>query len=211
MTMTPRLRKFTLTAHVIFSVGWLGAAAAYLALAIAALTSQDPQLIRATYLAMEPAAWFAIVPLALVALLSGLVMSLGTPWGLFRHWWVVFKLVLTVFAAVVLLEHMSTVSYLAGLAAEAGGAGPDPRGLRGEILHAGGGLLVLLVVTVLGVYKPRGMTPYGKRKSPNAALATGTGAPRWVKVFGIIMLVFVLLFFLAHLTGIGGSHGPGAH
>lgn len=44
MTMTPRLRKFTLTAHVIFSVGWLGAVVACLTLAIAALTSHDVQL-----------------------------------------------------------------------------------------------------------------------------------------------------------------------
>lgn len=44
MTMTLRLRKFTLTAHVIFSVGWLGAVVAYLTLAIAALTSHDVQL-----------------------------------------------------------------------------------------------------------------------------------------------------------------------
>jgi len=33
--MTPRLRKFVLTAHVTLSVGWLGAVAGFLALAIA--------------------------------------------------------------------------------------------------------------------------------------------------------------------------------
>ena len=162
MTMTPGLRKLALTAHVVSSVGWLGAAAAYLALAVAALTSRDAQMAGAAYLAMEPTAWFAIVPLALASLLTGLVQSLGSPWGLFRHYWVLFKLLLNLLATIVLLLHMQTVSFLAGVATETDSA--DPGGLPGEILHAGGGLLVLLVATVLAVYKPRGLTPYGRRK-----------------------------------------------
>jgi hypothetical protein len=53
MTMRPRLRKFALTAHVTSSVGWLGAVAGFLALAVAGLTSQDAQMVRAAYLAMD--------------------------------------------------------------------------------------------------------------------------------------------------------------
>jgi hypothetical protein len=162
MTMTPRLRKFTLTAHVTFSVGWLGAVVAYLALAIAALTTPIAQTVHAAYLAMELTGWFVIVPLAFAALLTGLVQSLGTEWGLFRHYWVLLKFLLTVFATIILLLHMPTVSYFAGLAAE-----PDSAhrgGLPSELLHAGGGLLVLLATTTLSVYKPRGMTPYWRRR-----------------------------------------------
>ena len=83
MSMTPRLRKFTLTAHVTFSVGWLGAVVACLALAIAGLTRQDAQVVRAAFLSMELIGWFVIVPLSLAALFTGLVQSLGTEWGLF--------------------------------------------------------------------------------------------------------------------------------
>lgn len=83
----PRLRKFVLTAHLTSSVGWLGAIAAFLALAVAGLTSQDEQTVRAAYLAMELTAWFVTVPLALASLLSGLIQALGTPWGMFRHYW----------------------------------------------------------------------------------------------------------------------------
>ena len=53
MTMTPRLRKLALTTHVTFSVGWLGVVVAYLALAIAGLTSHDAQMVRAAYLSLE--------------------------------------------------------------------------------------------------------------------------------------------------------------
>jgi hypothetical protein len=162
MTMTPSLRKLILTAHVTSSVGWLGAVVAYLVLVVAALTNRDAQTVRAAYLAMELAGWFAIVPLALTSLLTGLVQSLGTTWGLFQHYWVLFKLLLTLFATIVLLLHMPAVSFLAGVALETDGA--TPSGLWGELIHAGGGLLVLLVTTTLSVYKPRGLTPYGRRK-----------------------------------------------
>jgi hypothetical protein len=160
--MSPLLRKFVLTAHIISCVGWLGAVVAYLGLAIAAASIHDPQMVRAAWIAMELTGWFVIVPLALASLLIGLVQSLTTPWGLFRHYWVVIKLLLTVFATSILLLHMPTVSYFADVAAETGSVSIG--GLQREILHAGGGLVILLVTTTLSVYKPRGMTSYGARK-----------------------------------------------
>jgi hypothetical protein len=160
--MTPSLRKFALAVHLTLSVGWIGAVVAYLALGVSAVTSQDAQTVRAAWIAMELTGWFVIVPLALAALVTGLVMSLGTPWGLFRHYWVLITLALTILCTVVLLLHMPTVSHMADVAREADGA--NVGGLGGDLFHAGGGLLVLLVITALNVYKPRGMTPYGWRK-----------------------------------------------
>ena len=162
MTMPPGVRKFALAAHLTFSVGWIGAVVAYLALGVSAVTSQDAQTLRAAWIAMELTGWYVIVPLALAALLTGIVMSVGTPWCLFRHYWVLISLVLTILSTVVLLLHMPTVSSLADVAREADGA--DLGGLGGDLLHPGVGLLVLLVITVLNVYKPRGTTPYGWRK-----------------------------------------------
>jgi len=162
MTMPPGLRKLALTAHLTFSVGWIGAVVGYLALGVAAVRSQDAQTVRAAWIAMEVTGWFVIVPLALATLLTGLVMALGTPWGLFRHYWVLIALVLTILATVVLLLHMPTVSAVADVARETDGA--HLGGLGGDLLHPGLGLVVLLVITVLNVYKPRGLTRYGWRK-----------------------------------------------
>jgi hypothetical protein len=161
--MTPRLRKFALTAHIVSSVGWLGSIVAFLALAVAGVTSQDAQLVRAVYLVAEPLTWFVIVPLAIASLLTGLVQSLGTKWGLFRHYWVLFKLLINVAATIVLLLYTQTVGLLAGLAAD---PGTDLGELRGPtfVLHSGAALILLLAATVLAVYKPRGMTRYGRRK-----------------------------------------------
>ena len=166
MTMTPSLRKFALTAHVTASVGWLGAVACSLALAVAGLTSQDAQVVRAAYLMLEWVGRFVLVPLSFASLLTGLVSSLGSPWGLFRHYWVLFKLLINVFATVILLMYMQTLRYLAGIAAEPTLSSADLLGLRNPspVLHAGAALLVLLVATWLSVYKPRGMTTYGQHK-----------------------------------------------
>src|SRR5829696_1326299 len=122
MTMPPGLRKLALAAHLTFSLGWIGTVVAYLALGVAAVTSQDAQTVRAAWIAMELTGWYVIVPLALAALLTGIVMSLGTPWGLFRHYWVLITLVLTTLSTVVLLVHMPTVSALAAVARRADGA-----------------------------------------------------------------------------------------
>lgn len=163
MTMPPRVRKFVLTAHVTTTVGWLGAVVVFIALAIIGLTSQDAQTVRGTYLVMEPAARSVLVPLALASLLTGLIQSLGTVWGLFRHYWVLFKLLIAVFAAGVLLLYMETFGLMAGMAAD---PSADLAMVRNDspLLHAVIALLLLLVATVLAVYKPRGMTRYGWRK-----------------------------------------------
>ena len=163
MIMTLRLRKFALAAHITLAVGWIGEVASYIALDVAAATSQDAQALRAAYLAMEVIAYYVIVPLALASLLSGLVMSLGTKWGMFRHYWVLISLLLTIVATVVLLMETQTISYFADRAADPTTSSDDLRALGSTLVHSVGGTAVLLVILVLNVYKPRGMTRYGWR------------------------------------------------
>jgi hypothetical protein len=164
--MSPGLRKLALTAHVASSVGWLGAVAGFLALSIVGLTSRDGQTVRSVYIAMEPAGWYVLVPLSLASLATGLVQSLGTPWGLFRHYWVLVKLLMNVLATVVLLLYMQTLGYLAGIARKTPLDGGNLDALRSPspVLHAAAALVLLVVATTLSVYKPRGLTGYGRRK-----------------------------------------------
>ncbi len=164
MKMTPNVRKFALAGHVTASVGWLGAVAAYIALDVASATSRDAQTIRSAYLAMESIARYVIVPLALASLFTGIVISLGTKWGLFRHYWVLISLLLTLVATIVLVVEMQTISYFADMAADPTLSGDDLRGMGSTLAHSVGGTVVLLVILVLNVYKPRRLTPYGWRK-----------------------------------------------
>jgi hypothetical protein len=202
--MSPDIRKLVLTSHIIISVGWLGAVAGFLALSIAGLTGDDPQTVRGAYVAMELSGWFVIVPLSFGALLTGLIQSLGTPWGLFKHYWILVKFILTIGATVLLLLHMQPVSLLAGIASETELLNPQLRGLRIQLIaDAGAALLVLIVNTVLSVYKPWGRTPYGIRKqqeqNKDAANLQPPAKRSWGRYLIIAFIVFVLVFIILHL------------
>ena len=228
MTMTPTMRKFALTAHVTSSVGMLGSIAAFLALAMAGLYSQDARIIRAAYVSMDLVARFIIVPLAFASLLTGLIQSLGTPWGVFRHSWVLAKLLLTAFATIILLIKLRMIGHAAQLAAAALLPRAELRTVGMELgFHAAAGLLVLLVPVVLSIYKPRGLTPYGRRKqqeqtglSPQdisrrrpspihqagintSSVGSITVTLRRMQIIGLAVAVLALHLLVLHVVGAG--------
>ena len=163
MTMSPGVRRLALTAHVTSTVGWLGAIAGFLALAVAALTSRDIQFVRGAYLAMQLTGWYVLVPLCVASLVTGVVMSLGTAWGLFRHYWVLVKFVITILAAIILFMYTQTLDQLGALARDTS-LTIDALRNPSPILHSALAVLALLVNTTLSVYKPRGLTKYGRRR-----------------------------------------------
>src|SRR5687767_11473543 len=144
MTLSPPLRKAVLALHLIVSIGWVGAVGAYIALDVATATGREPATLRAAYLGMDQIARNVIVPLALAALLTGVVVSLGTRSGLFRHYWVLISLMLTVFATVILLLEIRTITHLADAAADPTTSGQDLRALGSTLAHSIGGMVVLL-------------------------------------------------------------------
>ena len=173
MVMPPAWRKGVLTAHIVSSVGWLGAVAAFLALATAGLTSTDAALVRGAYVSMDVITWYLIVPASFASLATGVAGSLVTPWGLVRHYWVLIKLLITVAATALLMLHTRPIGYMAQAAAEATLTSTELHPVRLQLLvDASAALGALLVTTVLGVYKPRGTTPYGTRKRTDTATAT---------------------------------------
>ena len=163
--MSPGLRKLALMAHVTCSVGWLGTVAGFLALAITGLASRELLMVRSAYVAMNLVGWYVIVPFCFASLVTGLIQALGTPWGLFRHYWVVAKFLIAILATIVLLVHMQPISGLGRAAAEQSLGLGDFRDVRVQLIaDAGAALLVLLVATALSIYKPRGLTKYGWRR-----------------------------------------------
>lgn len=210
MILAPRLRKLTLTTHVTASVGWAGAVASFLALAIAGVGSQDSELVRAAYLAMHLITWSLIVPLCFAALLTGVVQSMGTTWGLFRHYWVVAKLSLTLIATVVLLAHTQPIGRVAAVAASSTLSGSDLWQLRLQLVgDASAALFVIFITTTLSVYKPWGLTPYGARKQQEVSPGWHPPAlpPRQGGRYVLAAIVaFLVLLLLIHLAG-GGFHG----
>ena len=191
-----------LTAHITFSVGWMGTVTAFLALALAGVVG-NAQMVRASYIAMELIAWFVIVPFCFASLVTGLIQSLGTPWGLFKHYWIVVKFFLTLIATIVLMLHMQPISYLSHVASETILSATDLRDLRIQLIaDAGAALLVLLATTTISVYKPWGKIEFG--------LSIPRFKPTTKKPLGIFLLIgfllVVILFIILHLVEGGLSH-----
>ena len=207
MSMTPALTKFTLTTHVTSSVGWFGSVAGFLALSIAGFTSSNDQLVRASYLAMELTAWFVIVPLSLASPVSGIVQGLGTSWGLFRYYWVVIKFSITIPATVLLLLHLQPIGHLAEVVSETTLANGELAGTRIQLIaNAAAAAVVLLIATALSVYKPFGLTAYGRRKRQSQNTIRQTSRNRWAYVLGIMVILLIIAFIVLHLAG-GGLRG----
>jgi hypothetical protein len=205
MTMTPRVQKAAFLAHVAFSVGWMGAVAAYLALAWSGLRGSDAEVARSAYLSMELIGWTVIVPLSLATLLSGLVQSLGTDWGLFRHYWITVKFLMAAAGSVILLLHMRAVGQMAGFARAMTLSATEHGDLRiSLVVHAVGGLLLLLAATSLSVYKPWGLTPYGRNQREKRLMGRTSNRGLYV-LLGVIGAVLLLLL-LHHLAGGGMRH-----
>ncbi len=151
---------------------------------------------------MALTAWFVILPLSLASLVTGVVQALGTAWGLIRHYWVVAKLLLTAFATAILLLKLAPISDLAAAAGQASFSSSSLIDLKQSLLvHSTGGLIVLLLISVLAIYKPAGLTPFARGGEPRTL-------PRWVRVSLIVAatLTIVLALMMVH-----GGHGPSMH
>jgi uncharacterized membrane protein len=157
--MNTHARQLTLFGHITTSVGWMGAVAAFLTLALTGLNGQDAERVRAAYLAMEPITWYIIVPLSFASLLTGLALAVGTRWGLLRHFWIIIKLLINVLSIVLLLLHTGMIHEVASAAAKTNFSVGDLRGSRVHLVTASSAALAaLLFATMLSVFKPRGMT-----------------------------------------------------
>ncbi len=186
--LSPAWRKAALTAHVTASVGWLGSVAAFLAVALVAVLNADDLKARAASSTLELIGWFVIVPFSAASLLSGVIQSVATPWGLFRHYWVIAKLLITVGASVLLMWHMQVVSSIALAASDSSLPSRHLQGPKLQVVaDAGAAVVVLLIAAALSVYKPHGRTD--------------EPAPRWVRVAGAAVVLLLVAVAARHLAG----------
>lgn len=196
MLLTPAWRKLALTAHVTVSVGWLGAVAGFLALAIIGSRTLDDRIVQSIYPALELMGTFVIVPFSAAALVTGVFQSLGTSWGLFRHYWVLAKLLITIGASLLLLLHMQLVRS-AALAASDGTLAAAPRmQLVGDAVAA---TVVLAIAVALSVYKPQGLTPFGSPRDAGGASRQGP----FIYIFWAAIITLLVTLVVRHLFGGG--------
>lgn len=148
LALSPFQVKLILTVHIIVAVGLLGDSAGYLAVAIRGATTDDPALAHASYEMLRMFAFVFGVPLSFAALLTGILLGLGTRWGVFRYRWVIAKLLLIVsviaVGALVLRDVMDSM-----LSGQGGAEGQLVAGAAYDVL-------ALSIAVTLGVFKPGG-------------------------------------------------------
>ncbi|MGW0731956.1 hypothetical protein [Streptomyces sp. NPDC002851] len=156
--MSPRLRKFVLTCHVVVSVGWLGLEIGQLIIGTVGVAADNPELIRATRIVAEILGVEVVAVAAWSSLITGLLLSLATKWGLLKHYWIMTKLVINVGLMVAghsLFRHWLHHQADIGVAA-------DPVSTK-LLIGMGIGFTLLLTATTLSVYKPWGKTRFARR------------------------------------------------
>lgn len=155
MALTKSLRKLILTVHVASSLGWLGAVLVFFILTVRAY--QSVELAPSIYMTANIIAQMVILPLSVFSLLSGIIISTGTHWGVFKHYWVLIKFIITVLSVLIFLIHLTPIFEMSELASS-GKFSPvlhHSRQLQ-LIVSSGLALFALFITTVLSVYKPKG-------------------------------------------------------
>lgn len=169
-----RFRQAWLIVHVVSSVGWLGVELAALALCLTGLAATDPATVHAMFTAASVLAETMLLPAAILVAVSGLVLSLGTKWGLFRYYWVVVKLAiggaLFVASAFTLEAALATATDLTARGAPLGGEGVSLAGMMAVIA------ILALTATVVSIVKPWGRINRRRTAAPARATRTTTAA-----------------------------------
>ncbi|WP_370964638.1 DUF2269 family protein [Amycolatopsis sp. cg9] len=158
-TAGKRFRQVMVFVHVAVSVGWMGAGAANVVLAMTAGYTGDPGVREVAYRMIERIDDFVVIPAAFTTLVGGIVLGALTKWGLTRFWWVLVKLVLTV--AVILYSTFGLGAWVEqGIAAAAAGVESPTAGplAYGAALN----IVAFLAMTWLSVAKPWGRTPWSR-------------------------------------------------
>lgn len=213
-SMAPSFRKLALLAHVTSSVGWFGSIATFLALSLIGAFTEDADTVRSAYLAMNSIGVVVIIPLCIASLVTGIVQSLVSPWGLFRHYWVLSKLALNLLATALLVLHQYSAVAVAARRALAAPAGalPNVGRLSTQLAFESSlAVLALLTATALSIYKPAGVTAYGQsrlagRSRSNDASGAAAGASVGMKFLLAIVGAVLAVAAMVHLTGLGGPH-----
>ena len=204
MQMSNSLRKLALTSHITFSVGWLGAVVVFLVFAITGLNTTDNELARAMFVSLETCTLFVIVPFCIASFLTGMVQAIGTKWGLIKHYWIIVKLLLTLFMTLLLFLHLKPIETLSAAAANSSSfSAANESGAAMELIKkAAAAIIGLITVVGISVYKPWGKTKFalkGERQTKSVKEFP------WTKYLLIAIGLLLVLVILKHLLG-GGMH-----
>jgi hypothetical protein len=169
--LTPAARKALLVLHAICGIGWMGVDIALLVLLITARTTDDAALVVSGFNAIRMIVPIAVPPLSLGILMTGLILGLGTRWGLVRYWWVLVKLllslVMTVLVFVSLVPGVNSIAVLSATTTSADAVRASLGTLPTMLLFPPVvSFLMLGAAAILSIFKPWRRTPWSRESGP---------------------------------------------
>ena len=213
LTLGQWARKFILATHVMFSVGWFGAVATFVVLNIVGVNSSDSKIISSSYIAMNLIAWYIILPFCIASFLTGLIQAIFTQWGLFKHYWIIVKLVLTTGCTLLLIVHMQSISEGALLASSAELPFVALKALGTTLFFkAVAALIVLSFIITISIYKPWGKVSFTKQKEgENSRIVVIRPFSKKSKIYIGISIIATLLFLIYKHISNGGMNMHNHH
>lgn len=151
-----RSRKVTLVLHIVAAAAWFGMDCALTVLVFTATLAGDPAIVATCLQALRLFAVWPMLAAAVVSLLTGVVLGLGSKYGLVRYWWVTVKLSVNVLMSVLVIIALRPVVTEAATIGEQIGAG-TPQAVPPALMFPPiVSPALLLLAYVLSVFKPWG-------------------------------------------------------
>jgi hypothetical protein len=199
--MTVFFKKALFILHLVFSIGWLGAVAAFFVLAVLGYTGEDETTVRSAYISMQAITTYAIVPASIGALITGIIQTATNQWGLWKQYWIIFKLLFTIAATILLILHLNPINKLYWAAFESIIAVEELKEIQWQlILDSFAAIILLLTITTVSVYKP-----WGKVKAFSAFKMIRFSSPKKTVLFLVLFMAFFAVILL-HVLGYGPKH-----
>ncbi|MDQ0894900.1 hypothetical protein [Agromyces ramosus] len=165
LRLSPRIRKVVLLTHIAAAGAWLGLDLVLGVLVFTAFTASAVQSAAAAASVASFATW-PLITVGLVTLVTGVLLGVGSKYGLVRYWWVLAKLVLNVvLVTLVVLVLAPGTSALSGAALDSLAAGTAPTLPSTLVFPPIVSSTAVIVAMALAVFKPWGRVGARRRRA----------------------------------------------
>jgi hypothetical protein len=171
--LRPLTRKSVLVLHIASAGSWLGIDVVMGVLVFTSLVRNDTATVALCYQVLGLVAVWPLFAAGLTCLATGIVLGLGSRYGLVRYWWVAAKLVLNLMlTGLVLVALRPGLDELSRVGRELAAGNQVDAALHGMLYPPIVSPIALILALLLAVFKP-----WGRIRAAGESTATRTVAP----------------------------------
>jgi hypothetical protein len=154
-----RLRRTTLVVHLVSAGTWIGIDVVVAVLVLAGRFGGDAATRGIAYQALSLFIAWPMLISGLICLVSGVILGIGTPWGLIRYWWVAVKLAINVVLCILIIFVLQPgMADIGAYGRDLAAGVPTHSSVSTLFFPPAVSLTALSLATLLSVFKPWGRT-----------------------------------------------------